>query len=179
MGYQQAIMRPMPAWNNWFHCNGNTYGTWVRGDPRGWRSRKHHEHVDGHYKKPPPKGKYKRQYEQSKRLMKRKEVELPLDAREIACRMMVESLLFRGVEVIALSVGKRHWHALTRFVPLDPKKSRAIAIAGFAKNRSPRFLIGIERSARREPSAKSGSSIKAVSGRESAPSNRLRIVNTS
>ena len=28
-------------WNDWYHCNGNTYGTWLRGDPRGFRERRH------------------------------------------------------------------------------------------------------------------------------------------
>ena len=63
------------AWNNWLHCTGSTYGTWLRGDPRGWRSRDR-EHVDGDYKRPPPKGKYDELHEQSKRLMKRARVVL-------------------------------------------------------------------------------------------------------
>ena len=29
--------RAMPAWNGWYHVTGNTYGTWLPGDPRGWR----------------------------------------------------------------------------------------------------------------------------------------------
>src|SRR2546430_1609317 len=46
----------MRAWNGGYHCTGSTYGTWLRGDPRGWRSSKHHVHVDGDYKKRPPTG---------------------------------------------------------------------------------------------------------------------------
>ena len=79
----------------------------------------------------------------SKKLMKHEPVEIPMEARGVACQVMVESLLFRLVEVIAFCVGKKHWHGLLRFVPLDSKKSQAIAIVGFAKNRSPRFLVGI------------------------------------
>ena len=48
--------RRMAAWNNWYHVNGNTYGTWLPGDPRGWRERGHKKHVDGDYKSPPPAG---------------------------------------------------------------------------------------------------------------------------
>ena len=40
----------MPAWNHWYHCTAHTYGTWLRGDPRGWRARHHREHVDGDYR---------------------------------------------------------------------------------------------------------------------------------
>src|SRR3954468_9029001 len=40
-------------WNNWYHCMGNTYGTWLPGDPRGFRTRLHREHVEGDYRNPP------------------------------------------------------------------------------------------------------------------------------
>src|SRR4051794_17420788 len=95
-------------WNNWFHCCGSTYGAWLRGDPRGWRARHHREHVDGDYKNPPPKGKYDRLYEYSKKLMKRERVELTPEQREHACRLMAEALQFHHVELIDLCVGKKH-----------------------------------------------------------------------
>jgi hypothetical protein len=47
------------GWNSWHHCTGSTYGAWLRGDPPGWRSKQHREHVDGDYKRPPPAGRYK------------------------------------------------------------------------------------------------------------------------
>ena len=56
------------AWNNWFHCTGGTKGTWLRGDPRGWRARHHREHCEGDYKNPPPPGAHRELYELSKRL---------------------------------------------------------------------------------------------------------------
>ena len=37
---------PTSAWNGWYHVTGGTYGTWLRGDGRGWRDRKHRTHVD-------------------------------------------------------------------------------------------------------------------------------------
>src|SRR4029079_6566514 len=43
-------------WNAWYHVTNHVCGSWVRGDPRGWRSRHHREHVDGDYKNPPPTG---------------------------------------------------------------------------------------------------------------------------
>src|SRR6185295_14249726 len=95
------------AWNDWYHVNGNTYGTWVRGDGRGWRARHHREHVDGDYKNPPPRGKYERLRAHSERLMERagrEVVRLSSKAQALACEVMVESLLVHGVELIALSV---------------------------------------------------------------------------
>ena len=105
----------MSAWNGWYHCTGSTYGTWLRGDPRGWRSRKHREHVEGDYQNPPPRGKHDREYEQSKRLMRRKRVVLTPEQREFACRAMVDALIERDVEVITFCVGAKHWHGLLRF----------------------------------------------------------------
>jgi hypothetical protein len=32
---------------------GHTYGTWLPGDPKGFRTRHHREHIEGDYKKPP------------------------------------------------------------------------------------------------------------------------------
>jgi len=45
-------------WNRWFHCIGGTYGSWLPGDPRGFRTRHHREHVEGDYRNPPPAGIY-------------------------------------------------------------------------------------------------------------------------
>ena len=61
----------MSPWNDWYHTTAHTYGTWLRGDARGWRARHHREHVDGDYRNPPPKGKYDALYQYSKSLMKR------------------------------------------------------------------------------------------------------------
>lgn len=36
-------------WNSWYHVTIHVYGSWLRGDPRGWRSRHHREHADGDY----------------------------------------------------------------------------------------------------------------------------------
>lgn len=44
------------AWNAWYHVLTNTYGTWLRGDRRGWRERHHRKHVEGDYKNPPKPG---------------------------------------------------------------------------------------------------------------------------
>jgi hypothetical protein len=87
----------------------------LRGDPRGWRARHHREHVDGDYKAPPPKGRYDALHAESKRLMKRERVTLTPEQRAVACRVMVESLLYHKVEVLAVAVSAKHWHVLARF----------------------------------------------------------------
>jgi len=105
----------MPAWNGWYHVTGGTYGTWLPGDPRGWRARGHKEHVDGDYKAPPPRGRYAAFHSASRGRMKHDAVILPPDARVIGGQAMVEMLLHLGAEVLAFSLGGMHLHVLIRF----------------------------------------------------------------
>ena len=128
-------MRP---WNGWVHCTGSTYGTWLRGDPRGWRSRHHHEHCEGDYRSPPPKGMHDAKLARSRELMKRPGVYLPEDARHVGCAAMVEALEFHDAEPIAVCVGRVHWHALIRPIP-QGRSPRAGAMRG---DRSPRLVMG-------------------------------------
>ena len=144
---RSSIVAPMRhPWNNWFHCTGSTYGTWLPGDPRGWRSRKHRQHVDGDYKDPPAPGTYEELLARSKRLMKRRPVFLTPPARVVACREMVQSLLHHEVELIDLSVGAIHWHLLARFTSLghcadaEALKRTARRMVGLAKKDSSRVL---------------------------------------
>jgi hypothetical protein len=58
-------------WNDWYHCMGSTYGTWLPGDARGFRTRHHREHIEGDYRNPPPKGMYEARHQQSKDVMQR------------------------------------------------------------------------------------------------------------
>ena len=37
----------------WFHCTSHTYGAWLHGDERSFRTRHHREHKIGDYKNPP------------------------------------------------------------------------------------------------------------------------------
>ncbi len=112
----------------WFHVMGNTYGTWLRGDRRGWRARHHREHVDGDYRNPPPSGKYDWLQEQSRRLMTRSPVRLTSAQREIGGRALVEKLLELHVQLLALSLGRSHFHRLGKFPPPLVRK-----VVGFAK----------------------------------------------
>ncbi len=107
----------MKAWNNWYHINGNTYGTWLPGDPRGFRTRHHREHVEGDYKNPPPKGKYDKRHERSRAQMKKAPVFIEREHLPVAGQTFVNDLLKRGTEVIAFSLGPAHYHLLGRFGP--------------------------------------------------------------
>jgi len=105
----------MQAWNGWYHVNGNTYGTWLRGDPRGWRTRWHRQHVAGDYKNRPAQGTFEETYAMSKRLLKKSPVYLDEAQRKIAGQALVEKLIEMGVEPLACSQDASHYHILAKF----------------------------------------------------------------
>lgn len=109
------------AWNGWYHINGNTYGTWIRGDTRGWRARHHREHVEGDYKNPPPPERDVHLRVQSLRGMDAP-VRLSVEARSLLCSAFVASFQHQQTELIAACVTGTHFHLLARFVlPANPR----------------------------------------------------------
>ena len=134
----------MGAWNGWYHCTGSTYGCWLRGDARGWRSRKHREHVDGDYKKPPAPGRYTTLEQNSQSSIKRQRVILTPAQRAFLCGKMATALVELQVDLIAMCVSAKHWHALARFRVKgkhrfgEPRDARTLI--GKAKGKSARAL---------------------------------------
>ncbi|MCG8406090.1 MAG: transposase [Phycisphaerales bacterium] len=119
-GQYTAVIMAKP-WNDWYHCNGNTYGTWLQGDPRGFRERHHRRHVDGDYKNPPPPGTYDALYAKSVRQLKQRPVRLDKTQRRVAVDAMAEKLLRDGIEVIAAAVDDHHFHLLVRCPDHHPR----------------------------------------------------------
>lgn len=108
-------------WNDWYHCNGNTYGTWLPGDPRGFRERRHRRHVEGDYKRPPPPGTNADRLSRSSRLMRKRAVYLDDEQRKVAIEGMVEKLLADRIELLTLAINNHHFHLLARFRDHRPK----------------------------------------------------------
>jgi len=138
-------------WNNWYHCIGTTHGSWVRGDPRGWRAKHHREHVEGDYMRPPAPGVYSQLQRESQKLMKRPPVALDPQQRLAACLAIIEALEHHQVEVVDLAVGAKHYHLLARFTPLDGSRNTpARPPAGFCGAHArgddldpiPRYILG-------------------------------------
>ena len=101
----------------WFHITSHTYGAWLYGDDRGFRTRHHREHIEGDYKNPPPKGKYKHQLARSQKLMKQPPVSLPPPWRRkigISVRDKIQEL---GAQLLCLSMGATHLHLLAKMPP--------------------------------------------------------------
>ena len=110
-------------WNRWFHCIGGTYGSWLPGGPRGFRTRHHREHVEGDYHNPPPAGIYESRHHCAEDSLRFDPVTLRPDDRAVVCRTMAAAPLAYGVELIDMSVGGQHFHALCRF-PLWAKRAK-------------------------------------------------------
>jgi hypothetical protein len=117
----------MLAWNDWYHCMGHTYGTWLPGDAKGFCTRHHRDHVEGDYRNPPPEGKYDGLYEYAKRAMTRDPVFLDRDQRRRALDELVASLQRRAFEIEVFSVDRIHLHGLVRFPDHQPKRWLGIA----------------------------------------------------
>ncbi len=109
-------LMPGKPWCGWYHCMGNTYGTWLPGDPRGFRTRGHREHVEGDYKRPPAVGIYEQRHTVAKGRMTRAAVVLRVEARGVVVGALVHALVeVHGIEVLAVSVSAMHMHVLARF----------------------------------------------------------------
>jgi len=105
----------MSAWRGWYHVDGHTYGSWLPGDPRGWRAWKHREHCEGDYRNPPPAGAHADLFQRSQRLMKHPPVRLAPAQRRAALGALVDKLRQAGVTVLAGSVDAVHYHLLAHF----------------------------------------------------------------
>ena len=105
----------MYGWNGWHHCIINTYASWLPGDPRGFRTRDHREHVDGDYKNPPPAGKYDALHEHASESSDPRVV-IPVKARPIALAAVLHALIdVHQIDTLVSSVGGLHCHVLSRF----------------------------------------------------------------
>jgi hypothetical protein len=142
----------MPGpWNNWYHAMMGTFGSWLPGDPRGWRERHHRRHVDGDYRHPPPPGVGDHLHDRSDDLMRRPPVTLPPEQRVVVCRALAQRMIELGAEVVELSVSAKHVHALVRFRPLTPPQNPGIAMPGLCPENSlqdgrdplPRHMLGL------------------------------------
>jgi len=123
----------------------NTFGTWLPGDPRGFRTRHHREHVEGDYKSPPPTGKYDQRHEQSKRSLSRPPVTLSKPARQAALTAVVEAFAFHKIEMLCAAVAREHLHLLARFpLPTDKITDPVRHYVGIAKKQSAKALVSAD-----------------------------------
>jgi hypothetical protein len=101
----------------WYHIILTTYGAWLYGDPRGFRTRHHREHVAGDYKNPPPLGKYKHREDRSRESLKHEPPRLTKPLRAAVGTAVKEKPDALGAMVICISVSRQHVHFLAKMQP--------------------------------------------------------------
>jgi len=101
----------------WFHVVLTTYGAWLPGDVRGFRTRRHREPVEGDYKRRPPSGLYRNLRLAAKQALKHGPVSLTYGSRRVVANAMVEKLEQRGVFVLCIAVATQHVHLLLKMPP--------------------------------------------------------------
>jgi len=99
----------------WFHCTWGTYGSWLPGDPRGFRSRHHREHVDGDYRNPPPEGIYEGLHRSAHDSLDGNAVVIPPDIRRPIGEAILGKLHALDVLCVTLAVAPQHVHLLAKF----------------------------------------------------------------
>ncbi len=108
----------MSAQLRWFHATSHTYGVWLPGDPRGFRTRHHREHVEGDYKNPPPPGAHADRLARSRRLLVQEPVVLAPEWRPVVGAAVRDRLAQLGAEVLAVAMSATHLHVQAR-TPVD------------------------------------------------------------
>ncbi len=104
----------MSTLSGWSHIILSTYGSWLYGDSRGFRTRHHREHVEGDYKNPPPEGKYADKERRSRLALKQEPVVIPPEHREIVGQAILDKLTKLGGVTVCLTVAGQHIHLLTK-----------------------------------------------------------------
>jgi hypothetical protein len=113
----------------------NTFGTWLHGDPRGFRSRHHRIHSSGDYRNPPPSGEHLGLF-QYMMLHSRNAVRLPPALRPVIGRALVDHLSPNYL-LLAISVASDHAHL---HIKLPDDIAVMKQIIGDAKRRASRAV---------------------------------------
>jgi hypothetical protein len=120
----------------WRHIVIGTHGSWLPGDPRGWRSRNHKRHSSGDYRDPPSPGEHAGLYEHSQRLCP-KAVTLPRELLPVIGAVFLENMSGQGMRTLAVALSSQHLHALVE-LPVDVAEARRVV--GICKLESSRAV---------------------------------------
>lgn len=99
--------------NCWWHWIISTRGSWLHGDQRGFRSRRHRLHSSGDYKHRPPADEHAglRQFHQQRSA---KPMIIPPTLREQVGRAILRKIRSQRSRVIIIAVSGMHAHGITQ-----------------------------------------------------------------
>jgi REP element-mobilizing transposase RayT len=109
----------------WQHVVINARCSWLHGDQRGFRSRRHRIHSSGDYKDPPPDGEHEGLWAFHVG-RSGKGIHFILEARITIIAMFVLKMRSLGYRIIACSVGKEHLHCLVELSRSYKESRRAV-----------------------------------------------------
>ncbi|MEM9415587.1 MAG: hypothetical protein AAGA29_08950 [Planctomycetota bacterium] len=114
---------PLPG-KSWYHLVLHTHGSWLHGDPRGFRTRKHRIHSSGDYKNPPPRGEHAKlhAYQQQRSSTA---VHIPHALHATVGKAILGKANKLQHRSAALSVGPTHAHLLIE-LPADYEAAKRI-----------------------------------------------------
>ena len=112
---------PMPG-KRWWHATIGTHGSWLPGDPRGFRDRKHRIHSSGDHRNPPPAGEHQRLHQRSQSISNQPRI-VPHHLREKLGLNVLQRLEKQNHRVLILSVAGMHVHGLIE-LPADYQTAR-------------------------------------------------------
>jgi hypothetical protein len=120
----------------WRHVIINTLASWLHGDSRGFRNRRHRVHSSGDYRHRPPAGEHAKllRYQEDH---SRQKVSIEKRLRAVIGRSLVAQLLEDDHDVLCAAVTGTHAHFL---VELSDNIVRIRAIVGKAKRISSRAV---------------------------------------
>lgn len=105
----------------WYHVTITTYGSWLPGDPRGFRTRGHREHIEGDYESPPAED-YRERHRRSRDICKIPPVVLKPHHRRLVTLSIRQRLDALGDIVIAVATSGQHGHVLGKFAPATVRR---------------------------------------------------------
>ncbi len=108
----------------WRHVVLSTRGSWLPGDPRGFRNRDHRLHSSGDYKTPPPVGEHLALHRAISRRCAAT-VTIPADLRERVGLALLEKLRQFDMTSLTLAICGQHAHWLAS-LPVDPQQAKRI-----------------------------------------------------
>jgi hypothetical protein len=123
----------------WYHVVVNTRGSWLPGDPRGFRNSSHRIHSGGDYRNRPPKEEHAGLLRYNQRRAS-SAVIFDSAARRVVGEGMLRSMKRNHDRCLALAIGKVHTHML---IECQNSRSAIKRVAGRLKQASSKAASGI------------------------------------
>jgi hypothetical protein len=111
---------------DWYHIVLTAYGNWLPGDPRGFRTRHHKQHVEGDYKSPPQED-YSGLHYKSALQMDYAPTQINMIFRPILGIALIERFQQLGGFALTIAVTSTHAHLLVKMPDVEARHWMGLA----------------------------------------------------